>query len=174
MIESNIKTNNTLSTTSNIIAFWDTKVNPITMLTPSIVIQKKECLEPLKRESEDFENYISLKDARKILNLSAPQVRDFASQLGDKSRKFHSSIYYKKETIDEIQKILSQEKVIDPKDNINNYISNQDLMKMFGISQHQSWRITRSHNLTKKIFNRNIAYYEREKAIEIFSKYQKN
>ena len=158
---------------STVLPFWQTNKNPITMLTPSILIQRKECLEPLKRESEDFENYISLKDARKILNLSAPQVRDFANQLGDKSRKFHSSICYKKETIDEIKKILSQEKVIDPKEDINNYISNQDLMKMFSVSQHQSWRITRRHNLTKKIFNRNIAYYEREKAIEIFSKYQK-
>lgn len=159
----------------NTIAFWETKLNPITMLTPSIpIVIKNAHLEIIHREDESFEEqYISLKEARKILKLNAPTVKDYVLSLGETMKKHHSSLYFKRELIPEIKKILSTITIAETED-ITKYISNPELMEMFHISPHKAWDIARKHKLVKKKFNRNIAYYEREKAIEIFSKYQKN
>lgn len=175
MIESTIKTNNPLSTASNIIAFWNTRANPITMLPPSIsMVIKKSQLEILRRDEVSFdEEYISLKEARKTLKLGVPTIKDYVFSLGETMKKHQSALYFKRELIPEIQKILSTITISESED-INNYISNPELMEMFHISPHKAWEISRKHKLVKKKFNRNIAYYEREKAIEIFSKYQKN
>lgn len=159
---------------SNAIPFWKTNKNPITMRSGNIPTHRKDHVETLKTQSEEFKDYISLKEAKAKLGVSGAKISDMAKQLGENKRRVWSAIYYKKETINEIQKLLTLQKEIDPKDDINNYISNQDLMQMFNVNAHKSWEITRKHNLIRKTFHGHKAYYEKEKAIEIFSQYQKN
>lgn len=52
------------------------------------------------------------------------------------------------------------------------YISTSDLMNMFNYKRSKSWDISNKHNLIKYRFKGNIVYYEREIAIEVFSKYK--
>jgi hypothetical protein len=38
---------------------------------------------------------------------------------------------------------------------------------------YKAWEIAKKYRLVKKLFNKNVAYYERKRAIEVFSKYSK-
>lgn len=57
--------------------------------------------------------------------------------------------------------------------NINDYISNSELIKMFNYKPFKAWDIARKHNLERVTFSsEKKIFYERKTAIEAFSKYE--
>lgn len=167
--------NETVSHNKNAIAFWKTKANPITMFESiNLSPEKWQKAEKLYKKTDNIEeNFVALKDIKKELKISVPRIHDYAERLGEYPKKSSIGLVYKKEIINDIRNLLSEE-IKHEKVNIEDYISNPELMKMFDLKPFKAWEIARKHKLVKKTFNMNIAYYERKKAIEIFSQYKKN
>lgn len=155
------------------IAFWQDNLNPITMRskdTNLLLVVKKEVVDiPINVLNENLMNF---DDCREYLGIGAKKIKSYAIQLGETPIKSRIGTLYKKETIEEIKKLIisKNNKKEEPTED---YISNPELMEMFNFSPFKAWDITRKHKLKKTTFKGKTIYFERDKAIEAFSKYQK-
>ena len=161
---------------SNALPFWEMNVNPITMKQASIVIPDKIPVETIteKHLGEIPDDLITHREASELIGVGIRKIKNYASSMGEFSINSDHGLLYKKETIEDIKNMIIAE--AERKEKLNSaegYISNKELMEMFNVNAFKSWKIAKDHNLVKRSFNRNVAYYERDKAIEIFSKYKK-
>lgn len=156
-------------------SFWDLNLNPITMLPTNVSFKKdkKELLEAKQEYVRKItDDLMPFKEAKEILGFGAKKIRSYAKSLGEDLIKTPLGSYYKKEVIEDIRKLIELEN-LNKKEDIESYISNTELMDMFELTGFKAWSIAKEHKLIKTKFNRNMVYYERQKAIEIFSKYKK-
>jgi hypothetical protein len=157
--------------------FWDLNLNPITMMPVSInnkpILNSFEASWRNKSESIK-EDCVTSTEASEILGIGGKRIKHYAGVLGEYSRSSNQGSLYKKDTIEEIRKLMLLEKKPEEKiDKTEGYISNPELMRMFNIVPYKAWEIAKKYRLVKKLFNKNVAYYERKRAIEVFSKYSK-
>ena len=147
--------------------FWDKKLNPITMLPSgnTVIYPKKQSI----KSKVDENIYMHFKDCREYLGIGAKKIKLEADRLGEKSIYTPAGVYYKKEIIEEIKKIISK---IDETD-LSGYISNTELMKMLNFCAYKACMIGRNSGLKKYNFGGRTVYYERDKAVELFSKFKK-
>lgn len=157
------------------IPFWESNLNPITMFSPSITSKYKTQYNTIQREgfikTEDLDGYVTGRSLIIELGVSAKKLKSLFASIGETPRFNKNTAYYNSKNIDNIKEILLQKLVIQT--NIELYISNRELMAMFNINQYKAWEIAINEKLVKYKFSRNVNYYEREKAMEAFSKYQK-
>lgn len=161
---------------SKILPFWEMNVNPITMKQASVVIPEKNYLHKNteKHIGEIPDDLMTHRKASEFIGIGIRKIKNYASSMGEVSINSDHGLLYKRDTIEDIKKLIAEE--ADRKAKLNSadgYISNKELMEMFNVNAFKSWKITKDNNLVKRSFNGNTAYYERDKAIEIFSKYKK-
>jgi hypothetical protein len=155
--------------------FWETNLNPITMFATSIPQPKRaknnENIRRRYAKTEELEGYVLGKSLREELGIGARKIKELFATMGDEPKYNRGHSYYSTTNLQRVRDIVaeSRPKIFD----ISNYISNQDLMKMFDFNKYKAWDIATKAKLVKTKFSRNIAYYERDKAIEAFTKYQK-
>jgi hypothetical protein len=155
--------------------FWETNLNPITMFATSIPqpSRTKNNANIRKRYAkvEDLEGFVLGKALREELGVGAKKLKALFGMMGDEPKYSRGHSYYSTENIDRVREIIltTGPRSID----LTKYISNQDLMKMFDFNKYKAWDVATKAKLVKTKFSGNIAYYDREKAIEAFTKYQK-
>jgi hypothetical protein len=158
------------------VPFWETNLNPITMFAPSIpnairlATGKKSKGNYLK--SIELDDYVSALSLRKEFSIGAKRLQDLFMSIGTHPKYNSGNTYYSIEYVERARELLSQRKEKEQIDT-DKYISNQELMEMFGFNTNKAHYITSNSNLIKVRFSRNVNYYEREKAIAAFSKYIK-
>ena len=157
---------------TNAIAFWEVGVNPITMLPRDYYL--RPIVSEFLKEKVDVsdENILNAEECRNILGIGSKKIKSYALMLGETPIKTGYGAFYKKEAIDEIKRFLltKNKKKEEP---TQDYISNPELMEMFNFSPFKAWDITRKHKLKKTTFKGKTIYFNRDKAIDAFSKYQK-
>jgi hypothetical protein len=158
------------------VPFWERNLNPITMFATSV--PKTPRLESGKKlkgnylKSRELDGYVSAISLRKEFSIGAKKLKDLFASLETYPKYNCGNTYYSTEHIERARELLSQKQereVID----MAKYISNQELMEMFGFNTHKAWYIASNSKLVKVRFSGNVNYYEREKAIPAFSKYIK-
>jgi uncharacterized protein (DUF3084 family) len=80
--------------------------------------------------------------------------------------------YYSNKNIEAIRLHLLQkaeDKLIVIEIDTEKYISNQEVMRMFGVNTNRAHYVVEKHRLPITRFTSNVNYYEREKAIAVFS-----
>lgn len=160
---------------SNTKPFWETNLNPITMFATSIPQPKRaknnENIRTRYAKTEVLEGYVLGKTLREELGVGAKRVKALFAMMGDDPIYSKGHSYYSNVNIDKVREIISESgpRSID----LTKYISNQDLMKMFDFNKYKAWDVATKAKLVKTKFSGNIAYYDREKAIVAFTKYQK-
>lgn len=156
--------------------FWETNLNPITMFATSIPQPKRVEYCAKKKGSSiktsDLDAYVSAVSLRKEYNIDGRKLKDLFASIGTPPRYYYSSTYYSTEHIEKARELLSAKKEVAVID-IEKYISNQELMDMFGFNTNKAHYIALNSRLVKFRFSGNINYYEREKAIATFTKHNR-
>lgn len=159
---------------SNAIAFWEDNLNPISMFSTNTIIKNKE-----KKDTENViflhnptDEYINHHQVKELFGIGSRSIKKMVLDSGYKVFRNTTRLLYKRKDVEEIyNKNLNQKQQKQAEK--ENHISNQELMEMFSITGYQAWDIARKEKLQKIRLNRNVIYYEKEKAIEAFSKYKK-
>lgn len=160
---------------SNTKPFWETNLNPITMFATSIPqpsrAKNNANIRRRYAKIEELEGFVLGKSLREELGVGAKKIKALFALLGDEPKYNRGHTYYSNENVDKVRETIltTGPKSID----LTKYISNQDLMKMFDFNKYKAWDVATKAKLVKTKFAGNIAYYDREKAIEAFIKYQK-
>lgn len=156
---------------------WNSGLNLITMLPPPFDGNASNKANKSKKDkfiSKKIEKeLISSKEISEQLNLGFKKIRELFKLVGGEPYYSSKGTFYEVEQLKAVKEILidtESEIKVDLKD----YISNQELMSMFNISSFKSWQIAKEHNIPKMKFKGNVAYYQKEKAISIYSKYVEN
>ncbi len=154
--------------------FWDENVNPITMLPAPIFSRLDERkLSPKKgyyASAALLKKMTSSKDLISMLGVGAKKLKSLFRSIKVEPRYNLGITYYPTDKIDDIKDLLLETK---PEIDKSDYISNQELMRMFNFTDFKAWDISVKEKLVKKKFNGNVLHYQKEKAIEAFSKYEK-
>jgi hypothetical protein len=156
------------------VPFWESNLNPITMFSTSIPkrVGYNEQLIGSYIRTEDLDDYVSAIELRKKYNIGGKKLKNLFATLMCPPKYNNGKTYYSNKYLKTAIEILTTKK--ETEIDLDKYISNQDLMDMFGFNSHKAWHISTVEKLVKKRFSGNINYYEREKAIAVFSKYIKN
>lgn len=156
--------------------FWETNLNPITMFAPSIPKPKHVVYARDHKgnflKNDQLDDYVAAIDLRKEYKIGARRLKELFASLKTPPKYNRGSTYYSTEHIErarEIMSSMSKTAVVD----LEKYISNQELMEMFGFNTYKAWYIAKTAKLSKTKHSGNVNYYEREKAIAEFSKYIK-
>lgn len=162
---------------SNAIPFWESNLNPITMFSPSIS-QSKQSYKYTKRKGcflkkEELINYTSAFSLRKKYSVSSNKLKDLFESFGTIPKYHLGVIYYNNENVDKVIEILLETKKDTIDVDMSIYISNKELINMFGFNTNKAHYVAASENLIKKRFAKNVNYYEREKAIVAFTKHNR-
>ena len=154
--------------------FWETKTNPITMFSntssESKMTKFSNTLKGQFIKADELDNHIYVITLMERFNIGAKKVKSLLATIGKTPKLNGGKTYYNSDNYELMVEVLSPKSkpIVDK----SNYISNQELVKMFGFSEFKAWDISRKEKLAKKTFGRAV-HYEREKAIEAFSKYKK-
>lgn len=160
---------------SNTKPFWETNLNPITMFASSIPqpSRAKNNANIRKRYAKvhELEGFILGKTLMAELGVGAKRMKALFAMMGDEPKYNYNKSYYSTNNVDRVREMIAEsaQKKVD----MSQYIGNQELMKMFGFNQYKAWDVATKSKLVKIKVSGNIAYYNREKAIEAFTKYQK-
>lgn len=161
---------------SNTKPFWESKLNPITMFSNSINQPKRLQYYAKKKGSsiktDHLEAYVSATSLRKEYNIDARKLKDLFANIGTSPRYYYGSTYYNIEHIERVRELLSAKKEVELIDT-EKYVSNQELMDMFGFNTNKAHYIASNSRLVKYRFSGNVNYYEREKAIAAFTKHNR-
>lgn len=156
------------------VEFWKENLNPITMFTSPLLHTKKTAQQKkgswLKKE--DLEPFACARKLRKEFGIGAQRLKELFSLIGVEPRFNVGNTYYPKESVEKARQLLAERnepKIVD----MSGYISNKDLMEMFGFNTFKAFYIADKEKLEKKRFSGNVNYYEKEKATTVFSKYKK-
>ena len=155
------------------VEFWKENLNPITMFTKQLLQPKGKNIKQRGNwlKNDELESYACAIQLRKELNIGAQRLKELFDSLGDTPKFNQGHTYYPKKNIERAKEILlerNEPKIVD----MTGYISNKDLMEMFGFNTFKAFYIADKEKLEKKRFSGNVNYYEKEKAIAIFSKYK--
>lgn len=155
--------------------FWETNLNPITMfITPCSKPLRAKTNQNIKRRYNtlpDIEGHILSKTLMDEFNIGARKLKDLFVMMGDDPKFHKGKTYYSIENIEKIREMVAES--LKRKVDMAQYISNQELMKLFNFNQYKAWDVATKAKLIKFTFTGNVAYYNREKAIEAFTKYKK-
>lgn len=154
--------------------FWNHNLHPITMyksqsqsnaITRWNIGKKNNYL-----KADELEGLVSSNELILELGIGAKKIKALYALLGEVPKYNKAQTYYKSALIPRIKELIAKDKVeID----LSGYISNYDLMNMFSFSKYKAWEIAKKEGLVKRKFSGCQNYYEREKAIESFSKYKR-
>lgn len=151
--------------------FWNTNMHPITMFkalaSQNTVTKYNDVKKSNYLRSNELEGLISSKELIDILGIGAKRIKALYEQLGETPKYNGAQTYYSKALIPKIKKMFVKQVV-----SLDDYISNKSLMEMFNVSPFTAWKIAKDNKLVKKRFSGTQNYYEREKAIDAFSKYK--
>jgi len=154
--------------------FWTTNLNSHTMFVNSAVTPKREANKKKQKGSylknDELEGYVSANSLREAFGFSTKKMKAVFALFGDEPRYNQGCTYYPTQNLEKAKELLLEKK--EPVD-MSNYITNQELMKMFNFDTNKAFYVADHEKLVKKRFGGNVNYYEREKAIEAFSKYKK-
>lgn len=154
--------------------FWNANLNPITMLgndkKPINVIAIMKAKKGNSIKPDQLDGFVTSKELRLELGIGTKKIKALFLSIGEQPKYNLGKTYYRIKFLDKIKEILSESKK--PID-FDKFISNVELISMFGFTSFKAWKIADDHKLVKNKFKNNVIYYEREKAIEVFSKYQK-
>ena len=154
------------------VEFWKGNVNIITGFTSLTQPKKKETnLKGLFLKDSELQPYVCVGDMRKEFGIGAKKIKDIFISLGDTPRFNNGSTYYLKKNKEKAIELIHERNTIKIVD-MSSFISNKELMKMFGFNTFKAFYIADKEKLEKKRFSGNVNYYEKEKAIRIFSKYK--
>jgi len=163
--------------TLNTKPFWETNLNPITMYSVSSILRKsnvgKKPNEKQDSNKQDLIGFVTANSLIKELGVGAKRLKYLCKQLGEDPKFNNKKTYYDENIQDKLIELMSKLDVTPEKFNSDLYITNQELIKMFDISQYKSWEIFKNSKLVKRKMPKNQIYYNREKAIAFFSKYLK-
>lgn len=155
--------------------FWETNVNPITMFATSTAqpsrAKNSEKYRRIYATTEELDGCISGKSLMAEFSIGAKKVKALFAMMGDEPKYNKGNSYYSTQYLDKVREIVAESVV--SKIDMSQYITNQELMKMFDFNQYKAWDVATKAKLVKTKFSGNISYYNREKAIEAFAKYQK-
>lgn len=93
---------------TNILPFWEMKVNAITMQEKDITLRnpvQKES-KPRRRLDDDL---MIFSDCREYLGIGARKIKAYSLRLGEKSIDSKIGVMYKKSTIEKIKAMLQAE-----------------------------------------------------------------
>lgn len=152
---------------------WD--VNLITMFATSIQqpsrAKNNANIRRRYAKTEELEGFVLGKSLREELGIGARKIKELFATMGDEPKYNRGHSYYSTTNLERVRDIVAESR---PKTfDMSKYISNQDLMKMFDFNKYKAWDVATKAKLVKNKLSRNIVYYDREKAIEAFTKYQK-
>ena len=151
-------------------------LNLITMFAKSGYFRDEK-----KRHRNLKENYISIRgltgyvlanDILKEVNVGAVKLKRIFLTIGVEPKYNTGKTYYPESKIQQLKDILSEPKKIAVIDKTG-YISNQELIKMFGFTTDKAFNIVLKERIPKVRFGGNVNYFDRDKTIEIFNKYKK-
>ena len=155
------------------VEYWKGNVNIITGFTKQL--DQPKSVNVRKRgnflRDDEVEPYACAIELRKEFGIGAQRLKELFISLGDSPKFNRNHTYYLKKNVAKAREILSERndpKIVD----MSGYISNKDLMEMFGFNTFKAFYIADKEKLEKKRFSGNVNYYEKEKAIAIFSKYK--
>lgn len=161
--------------TSNKTPFWESNLNPVTMFITSTRQISRESNNSLLRKRyatiDELHEYISGKELMKEFKIGAKKVKSLFAILNEQPRYNNGISYYRIEYLDKVREMVSI--TVAKKADMDQYITNQELMKIFNFNQYKAWEIATKEKLIKFKFSGNVAYYKREQAIAVFAKYKK-
>jgi len=155
------------------VEFWKKNLNPITMFTTAVPYSEKRGQCRVKGswiKDSEVENHVSAVYLREEYNIGAVKLKRLFATLGDTPKFNRSSTYYSLKNLEHIKELLSCKK---ESVDMSMYISNQELMTMFGFNTFKAFYIADKEKLEKKRLSGNVSYYAKEKAILAFEKYKK-
>ena len=156
--------------------FWETNLNPITMFTTSIPQPRRVeyCAKQKGSylKADELDAYVSAVSLRTEFSIGGKKLKDLFATLGTMPKYNSGNTYYSSEHIERARELLSAKKEVEVID-MDKYISNQELMDMFGFNTNKAHYVASSSKLVKVRFSGNINYYEREKAIAAFTKHNR-
>ena len=148
--------------------FWNTNLNPVTMMSREtyygknkVILRKKESTYVTADLSED-PDYIEKKKAIELLGIGAKKIKQ---GIQDKGLEFISYLskgisYYKFCDVNAIEVVISSKFVI-PEE----YISSVELREILRVTTMQLWTLANRHGWKKKKFNGNVSYFLRSEVL---------
>lgn len=153
-----------------IIDFWNTKLNPITMLPRETdamycknrYVKKENNYVSVSKDLSINPEYILVKTVVEKLGVGAKSISSYIRNLGIEKTSYKSGdlTYYKVEDINRIS-IPSKVKQGSPEE----YISSKDLQVELNLTINQLFRMAQQKNWKKVRFSKNIVYYLKEQVL---------
>jgi hypothetical protein len=154
--------------------FWNYNLNGITGFGKIVPTNDKRIKEVKDNyiKKANLKGYVLSSVIMSELKVGAVRLRRMFQDIGVEARYNAGSTYYPIKHLQKIKDKLNEPKQIIEIDKTG-FISNQELMQMFNFSTDKAFNIVLKEKLTKVNFGGRSNYFEREKAIETFSKYKK-
>lgn len=156
--------------------FWNKNLNSHTMFSNTAYsfsrVVKRESKKGHYTTIENLQDYVSANSLREEFGFTTRGLKKAFNSFGDEPKFSEGLTYYPLKNLEKVKEYFKNKnkvKIVD----MSGYISNKELMEMFSYDTNKAFYIADKENLVKKRLSGNVNYYEREKAIEVFSKYKK-
>lgn len=154
------------------IDFYNLNLHPITMfrsLSSDNQIIKRNKKKENYIKTDQLDGFISSIKLKYELGIGTKKIKALYASIGEQPKFNGPNTFYKSDLVPRIKELMETEI---PCIVLDGFISNKELMSLFSLTAYQSWDISRKESLVKKRVGKSI-YYEREKAIDTFSKYKR-
>lgn len=148
-----------------ILDFWNTKLNPVTMLSREVsyAYVPKSLKNNTSNDLALNPDYVTAKKAIKLLGIEGKSIARHIRQLGNERVSYVSKdiTYYK---VFDVERI-----VIKPKEKkvpTDDFISSNELKIILNLTNTQLFRMAQQRQWTKVRFNKNIVYYKKEQVLK--------
>lgn len=158
--------------------YFNCNLNLITMF-PKCVLVREETKKRFQRVTQNYlkdgtlEGYIPANELIKELGIGAVKLKRLFATIGEEPKYNRSVTYYHSKNLQQLKDILAESPSIKTIDKTG-FISTQELMQLFNFTTDKAFNIILNHNMNKIRFGGNVNYYDKDSAIEIFTKYKKN
>ena len=148
--------------------FWNTNLNPVTMMSRETdygknkILANKKLFTYVTADLSENPDYIEKNKAIETLGFGAKKIKQ---GIQDKGLEFISYIsrgvsYYKFCDVSAIEVVIPSKFVI-PEE----YISSKELKSILGLDTMQLWTLANRHGWKKKKFNGNVSYFLRSEVL---------